>query len=147
MWKEITKILMHFPENCIFVKIVTSGGRQLLEQPKYYGTWMNIKLCLWGSVSSFLSMLIFFFHLIRIMFPTLYLVFFPRTLWCFNKCEVVFMGLYSFLPFFSFCFVFCTILSQLPCTRCNFELATIQRYTPNLYRFHLHNGYITQRWL
>ena len=35
MLKKIVKKLMHFPENCIFVKIVTFGARQLLEQPKH----------------------------------------------------------------------------------------------------------------
>ena len=35
MLKKIVKMLMRFPENCIFVKIVTFGARQLLEQPKY----------------------------------------------------------------------------------------------------------------
>ena len=36
MQKKIVKImLMRFPENGIFVKIVTFGARQLLEQPKY----------------------------------------------------------------------------------------------------------------
>ena len=35
MLKKIEKTLMRFPENCIFVKIVTFGARQLLEQPKY----------------------------------------------------------------------------------------------------------------
>jgi len=36
MLKKIVKMLMRFPENCIFVKIVTFGAMQLLEQPKYY---------------------------------------------------------------------------------------------------------------
>ena len=35
MQKKIVKMLMHFPENCIFVKIVTFGAMQLLEQSKY----------------------------------------------------------------------------------------------------------------
>ena len=35
MLKKILKMLMRFPENCIFVKIVTFGAKQLLEQPKY----------------------------------------------------------------------------------------------------------------
>ena len=32
MLKKIVKMLMHFPENCIFVKVVAFGARQLLEQ-------------------------------------------------------------------------------------------------------------------
>ena len=35
MRKKIVKMLVHFPENCIFVKIVIFGAGQLLEQPKY----------------------------------------------------------------------------------------------------------------
>ena len=52
MLKKIVKKLMRFPENCIFVKIVTFGARQLLEQPKhshigsaYDVDYQNPKLC------------------------------------------------------------------------------------------------------
>ena len=52
MLKKIVKKLMRFPENCIFVKIVTFGARQLLEQPKhshggsaYDVDYRNPKLC------------------------------------------------------------------------------------------------------
>ena len=44
MLKKIVKMLTRFPENCIFVKTVTFGARQLLEQPKYYGTAQGVVL-------------------------------------------------------------------------------------------------------
>ena len=40
MLKKIVKMLMRFPENHIFVEIVTFGERQLLEQPKYSHPWL-----------------------------------------------------------------------------------------------------------
>ena len=80
MLKNIVKMLLRFPENCIFVKIVTFGARQLLEQPKYSHPWSIViysltplggylvQKTLWGcatNMGSKISLLVYEWPLVK----------------------------------------------------------------------------------